>query len=429
MHAEILAIGSELTSGQNIDTNSPRLSQELARIGCPVRFHTTIGDALEDLICAFHAALTRSDLVILTGGLGPTQDDLTREALARLAGVELVLHEPSLVAIRDRFASRQRPMPERNQVQALFPRGAEPIPNANGTAPGIWMELQRKEHQQQKTVLFVAMPGVPVEMMAMFASIASRLQAWLGIGQQVIVERKLNCFGAGESAIEEKALDFTRRGHVPEVGITVSDAVVSFRIRACAATLTEAHNQIAPVEAALKQRLGELVFGIDHEELQDVVGSMLLEQQLTVSIAESLTGGLVSHLLSRIPGISASLFGAVVAYSNEAKVNLLGVPSELILRHGAVSSQVAEAMAQGCRERFGSHLAISTTGIAGPTGATSTKPVGLAYIGLASTEGVKSWQVNWFGTRLDVQQRTAKSALNALRLYLLKRHNLRVDAV
>ncbi len=418
MRAEIIAIGTELTSGQNLDTNSPWLSQRLARMGISVHFHSTVGDDLTDQLAVLRQALERADLVILTGGLGPTQDDLTREALAKLAGVELVLHEPSLAAIRERFASRQRPMPERNQTQALFPRGSEPVPNALGTAPGIWMEIPRPSAADQR-VLFIAVPGVPSEMKAMILELEPRLQARHGRGGQIIVERKLHCFGAGESAIEEKALDFTRRGHVPEVGITVSDAIVSFRIRASAASQAEAEAAIAPVEAALRQRLGDWLFGVDDEELHDVVGKLLLERQRTVAVAESLTGGLVCHLISRVPGVSASLMGGVVAYANEAKVALLGVPSEWILRHGAVSSQVAEAMAKGCRERFGTHLAVSTTGIAGPSGATAAKPVGMVYIGLSHPAGEQSWLVNWFGTRQEIQHRAAKSALNALRLHLL----------
>jgi nicotinamide-nucleotide amidase len=429
MKAEVISIGTELVTGQCLDTNSQWLSRRLAALGIPVRFHTTLADDLDENVAAFRVAAGRADLVVLSGGLGPTQDDLTRDALAALAGVELVLHEPSLDHIRNLFATRGREMPERNRVQALFPAGAEPIPNERGTAPGIWMEVKREEKSVEseerststsRSILFIALPGVPGEMMHLFTNLVQpRLAARCG-GGRVLVERKINCFGAGESAVEAKLLDLTRRGHVPEVGITVSDTIISLRILGEAATVEDAQERIAPVEAIIRERLGDLVFGTDGDELHHVVARLLLEKKQTVAIAESLTGGLVTQLLSRVPGVSASLLGAVVAYANEAKVKLLGVPADVLAAHGAVSAEVAEAMATGARSRFSSDLAVSTTGIAGPGGATATKPVGLVYIGLSWAGGVQSFPVNWFGSREEIQSRSAKSALNAVRLHLLR---------
>jgi nicotinamide-nucleotide amidase len=412
MIAEIISVGSELTSGQNLDTHSQWLSRRLAEIGIPVLFHTTVADDLDANVDAFRTAGRRAGLVLISGGLGPTQDDLTREALARAAGVELQLHEPSLEHIRAMFVKRGRSMPERNGVQAMLPAGADPIQNDHGTAPGIWMRLG--------DVRVAAMPGVPSELYAVFEErVKPRLLA-LGLAGGVLVQRKLNCFGVGESAVEEKVLDLTTRGHVPEVGITVSDAVISLRIIARAATPAEAHAQIEPVERTIRERLGELVFGVEGEDLEDAVVRLLETRRLSVSAAESVTCGLVAARLGRVPGVSGSFRGGVVAYQNEAKIDLLGVPADLIREHGAVSPQVAEAMAVGCRERLGTDLAVSTTGIAGPTGATPTKPVGLVYVALAHPGGVRSMPYNWSGTRAEVQSRAARLALNLLRLHLLR---------
>ncbi len=413
MKTEIISIGSELTSGQNLDTNSQWLSRRLAEIGIPVGWHTTIADDLDDNVATFRVAVQRADLVLITGGLGPTQDDLTREALARLAGVGLVLNETSLEEIRQMFARRGRTMPERNRVQAMFPAGAEPIPNARGTAPGIWMSVGN--------ALVVAMPGVPSEMYAMFDSLVKPRLLRMGFGGGVLVQRKINCFGAGESAVEEKLLDLTRRGHVPEVGITVSDATISLRILARAATAAEAAAQIAPVEQTIRERLGDLVFGVEDEDLQDVVLRLLGERRRTLATAEGVTAGLVARQLGQVPGASVCFRGGVVAYDNRIKVEMLGVPQALLDEHGAVSAAVVEAMAVGCQTRFRTDLAVSTVGLAGPGGGSPEKPIGLVYVGLAWEDGVSSLSFSWAGSRSEIQSRTAKMALNKVRLHLLRK--------
>ena len=411
MKCEIISVGSELTSGQNLDTNSQWLSQRLAEVGIAVGWHTTISDDLEANVDAFRIAARRARLVLITGGLGPTQDDLTREALARAAGVELVFDPDSLAHIEALFTRRGRTMPERNRVQAYFPATAEPIRNDHGTAPGVWMRMGDAH--------FAAMPGVPSEMFAMFREQVLPRVETLGLGAGVLIQRKINTFGAGESAVEEKLFDMTRRDHVPEVGITASDAVISLRILGRGATREKALAQIEPIEKTIRERLGDLVFGEEGEDLHHAVAGLLACKGLTLAVAESLTAGLVCDRLAGVPGASAWLAGGIVSYTNRVKAEQLGVAQALLDEHGAVSAEVAEAMAVGVRARFGTTFGLSTTGLAGPTSDESGKPVGLVYVGLAWEGGSETATVSWMGTRQEIRSRTARLALNKLRLHLL----------
>jgi nicotinamide-nucleotide amidase len=305
-------------------------------------------------------------------------------------------------------------MPERNRIQAYFPTGAEPIFNSCGTAPGIWMKIGN--------AWVAAMPGVPSEMHVMFVEQVKTRLLKLGLAGGVLVQRKINCFGAGESTVEEKLFDITRRGHVPEVGITVSDATISLRILAQALTRGAAEVLITPVEKIIRERLGELVYGCDDEELEEAVLRLLAEKRQTLATAESVTCGLVARRLGLVPGASDWFRGGIVAYQNDMKTNLLGVSRELLAEHGAVSAPVAEAMAVGARQMFQSDLAVSTTGLAGPTGE-GDKPVGLVFVGIAWDGGVQALKFSWIGTRAEVQSRTAKLALNRVRLHLLGNRN------
>jgi nicotinamide-nucleotide amidase len=445
VRSEIISIGSELTSGKNLDTNSQWLSVELAKIGIPVHFHTTVGDNLDENVAVFRSAVERCDLVVISGGLGPTQDDLTREAMAAVAGVGLEFHQPSFDAIQAMFARRKRPMPDRNRVQALFPAGSEPIPNHHGTAPGIWMWVKKVESRElrvesqtvdtappnelstlnsQLSTLLIAMPGVPSEMYLMFAEqVRPRLIQTFGL-RRVIVHRKINAFGAGESDVESKLLDLTQRGRQPEVGITVHDATISLRIVATAESEEEAHRLIEPTARMIYERLGSLIFSEGDAELQHVVAQLLEARGLTLSTAEGCTGGTVAERLVKIPGASRWFRGGIVAYSNEAKDELLDVPAELIESHGAVSREVAEAMAAACRRKFSTDLAVATVGIAGPDGATADKPVGFFCVAVAGPGDTTSNRVTVWGDRETIQSRGAKHALNQVRLWLARNANV-----
>jgi nicotinamide-nucleotide amidase len=417
LKAEIIEIGSELVSGQALDTNSQWLSRGLAAAGVPVRFHTTVGDDLDEMVQAFRMAVGRVGLVVASGGLGPTQDDLTREALAALAGVPLVEDAGSLEAIAAMFARRNRAMPERNRVQALLPQGAEPLPNRAGTAPGVWM-LVGGTH-------VACLPGVPHEMKIMFdEQVVPRLRA-LGLAGQVIVERRVNLFGKGESEVEAEAMDLTARGRNPEVGITAHEATISFRVSAAGPTPEAAELLIQPTLDAIRERFAHLVVGEGADDVPEAVFAELKRTGATLATAESCTGGLVAHLLTTIPGVSAHYPGGVVSYANEAKVDLLGVDPALLDAHGAVSAEVAAAMATGVRGRLRADLGLSVTGVAGPTGGTPEKPVGLVYLGLATDKGVSTRRLD-IGSqhpRSLIQRFAAKQALNWVRLTLLARPN------
>jgi nicotinamide-nucleotide amidase len=415
MRAEIIAIGSELASGQSLDTNSYWLSQQLTALGITIAFHTTLGDVLEDHLAVFENACTRADIVVMTGGLGPTQDDLTREALAQCAGVPLVEDAECLAAIAAMFARRNRVMSERNRVQALFPRGATPLPNPVGTAPGIWMQVDR--------ATVACLPGVPHEMKLMFRDqVVPRLRQ-SGLVNLITVHRKINLFGKGESEIEAQAMDLTARGRVPDVGITAHDSTISFRITATAPTEEEARLLIEPTAKLIYERFGSLVVGEGSDDVPEAVAADLAAANATLATAESCTGGVVAQMITAIPGVSQSYLGGVVSYANEAKIEFLGVPSALIDNHGAVSPQVAAAMAEGVRTRLGADLGLATTGVAGPSGGTPEKPVGLVYLGLATSKGTQTRRLD-IGSdqpRDIIQRRSSKAALNWVRLTLLEK--------
>lgn len=416
----ILATGTELTLGQSLDTNSAWLARELAGVGLRCERFVTVADDEAALVETLRAAAAQADVVVITGGLGPTADDLTRAALARAANSPLVSDPQSLEQIRAFFERRRRVMPEANAVQALRPACGQAITNPTGTAPGLRVPIGR--------CMVFSLPGVPSEMKAMFA--ADVLPQLRGRGQGVIRSRILHCVGRGESEIGSRIAEFMVRGRNPEVGTTAAGGIVGVRINATAATPAEADARLDEAERELRERLGSAVFGRDGQTLARAVGDALIERGRTLALAESCTGGLISEMLTAEPGISRCFLGGVVVYANEAKSALLGVDAGQIRAHGAVSAAVAEAMADGARRRFGATFALSVTGIAGPDGGSAEKPVGLVWVGFARELGVESFELRLGedSTRAMIRQRAALAALNHLRLALLEESSPRSNS-
>ncbi|MHC4355950.1 MAG: competence/damage-inducible protein A, partial [Planctomycetota bacterium] len=376
--ASIVSIGNEILAGQTVDTNAAHLSAELLSIWVPVVSSYAVGDEIERIARGFELASADADVVLATGGLGPTDDDLTRQALAKFLGVELQLHDELLQKMREYFARRNFQMAAKNEIQACLPAGAKALPNNRGTAPGIRAESDGK--------LFFAMPGVPAEMKRMFAeSVLPELGRFAG-GQAVVV-RKLRCFGAGESTIAQQLGAIMKRGRNPLINCTVHLGVITIHVVATAEDAETAERMALKDEKSLRQTLGELVYGTADQSLAEVVGQRLAGKGKSVAVAESCTGGLISKLITDIPGASAYFKRGWVTYSNDAKSSELGVPAELIARHGAVSEQVAREMAQAARRKARTDFAIGITGIAGPGGATEQKPAGLVYISVDSDDG------------------------------------------
>jgi len=411
--AWIISVGTELTLGQTVDTNSAWLAERLAALGVRALRHVTVPDDAAAIRDALLAAAGACDVIVVSGGLGPTEDDLTRQAVADAAGAALTPHAPSLERLRAFFAARGREMPQRNVVQALIPATGRAIPNTCGTAPGLWIKLRG-------TPCYL-LPGVPFEMRTMFArDVEPELRT--AAGGHVLLTRRLHTFGLGESEVNERIADLMQRGRNPEVGTTVELGVVSVRINAAAANSGVAETLLDETEAELRRRLGELVFGRDDDTLASVAGALLAAAGHTVSTAESCTGGLIGKLLTDVSGSSRYYRGGAVVYANEMKTKLLGVPAAEIERHGAVSAAVARALADGAARAFATDYVVAVTGVAGPTGGTAEKPVGLVYIGLhtPAETTVRECRFGSDAPRHAIRMRAASTALNVLRLALLR---------
>ncbi|MCL6499231.1 MAG: competence/damage-inducible protein A [Firmicutes bacterium] len=412
--AEVISVGTELLLGQITDTNATYICQRLAECGIPVYFRQTVGDNFERVQQAFRLAWSRAELVVFTGGLGPTEDDLTKEAVAAVLGADLVEDPGALAHLEQFFARRGRTMTANQRRQALIPRGALAIPNRWGTAPGVFWEADGR--------VVVMVPGVPREMRGMmdeFVIPELRRRGW--VGEEVIRSRVLRTVGIGEGQLEELVRDLIHTTN-PTVAPLAHVGEVHLRITARGPS-EEVSRLLDEAEARLRERLGDAVYGVDDETLDEVVARLLRDSGLRVAVAESCTGGLVGERLTSVPGSSAYFLGGVVAYGNEAKVKLLGVPQRLLEEFGAVSAEVAEAMARGVRETFRADLGVGVTGVAGPGGGTETKPVGRVYLAVADPQSSRTVRAD-FGEepgREGVRRLASQAALNLLRRYLLER--------
>jgi nicotinamide-nucleotide amidase len=408
--AEIIAIGSELLTPERTDTNSLWLTEKLNGVGIEVKLKTIVGDDDARLEESIKDALRRSRIVITTGGLGPTEDDITRKIAARATGRRLLLDERVLAGIREKFARWGRQMPEVNSRQAMVIDGAEVLDNPNGTAPGMYLE-----HEGRSVVL---LPGPPREMRPMFESqVLDRLAE--KAGDVRVVRRVLRVSGLGESAVDERIAPIYTQYKNPQTTILFNKSEIEIHLTAQGKTEQEAELLLDGLAGQIEERLGEAIFAFRGERMEEVVGLRLAVTGFTLAVAESCTGGLVAQRVTAVPGSSVYFREGVVAYSNEAKVRLLGVPSDLIAEYGAVSAQVAEAMAEGVRERAEADFGIGVTGVAGPGGGTEDKPVGLVYIALADDAHTEHRKLLLPGDRTLIRWRASQAALDLLRRRLI----------
>jgi len=410
--AEILTIGDELLRGEIVDSNKSFLSDRLLSLDIETHFHASVRDDPPAMIDAFLRAAERSDVVLVSGGLGPTRDDLTSEVLAKCFGLAHELDEAALETIRAFFRGVGREMTENNASQARFPAGSEVLPNPIGTAPGFALE--------QGGAVFFCMPGVPRELTRMMdEQVLPRLARRAGGGAKAAVRaRLLRTFGMGESTLDAELADIAASGDV-SLGFRTSFPDNYLRPLARAASEAEAEAKLDEVCAAIRARLGPLVYGEGDDSMEIVVGRLLTEQGRSIAVAESCTGGLIAERITDVPGSSGYFLGGIVAYANSAKQHLLGVPAEVLEAHGAVSDACARAMAEGVRKRFGADIGVATTGISGPGGGSDDKPVGLVHVALARDGATHAEHFVFPLDRTRHRQLTAQVALDWVRRSLL----------
>jgi nicotinamide-nucleotide amidase len=410
MNAEIIAVGSELLTPYRLDTNSLFLTEQLNQLGIRVMRKVVVGDDRTELHDAFHESLGRVGLVVAIGGLGPTEDDLTRETVAELLGRRLVLNEPILRGIEARFRRFGRTMPEVNARQAMVPEGAEVLPNARGTAPGLWLESDGR--------VVILLPGPPSELESLFTSEVRPRLAKRSPGLRLFT-RDVRVTGMPESDVEQRIAPIYTQYADAETTILASPGEVQIHPRVWSSDEDAAEKLLDEMVERITLAIGENVFTTLGETLEEVVSGTLQMNHATIAVAESCTGGMLAERLTNVPGSSSYFRGGVVSYSNDLKTTWVGVAGELIEAKGAVSSEVAVAMADGIRRRAGSTLGLSVTGIAGPGGGTQEKPVGLVHLALADEKGAREHGVRFPGDRDRIRHQASQAALDMVRRYFL----------
>lgn len=410
MKTEIITVGTEILLGDILNTNTHYLSNELANMGIDVYYQITVGDNEQRLLSQLKESFKRSDLVILTGGLGPTEDDITKEVCAKYFNMEMEFHEQSWDKIIEIHNKMNRKPTENNRKQAYFPKGSLILPNKYGTAPGCIMEKDKKT--------IIVMPGPPKEMKPMFDNYVKPFL--LKDNKNILKSKVLRIIGIGESKIENDLLDLIDKQINPTIATYAKDGECTVRITAKGKNEKEVESLIEPISNEIKSRFKEKVYGEDDTAIEDEVAKILVDNNLTIAVAESCTGGMVAADLINYPGISSVFMEGCVTYSNEAKMMTLNVKKETLNTMGAVSEQCAKEMSEGVAARHNTNIGLSTTGIAGPEGGSEDKPVGLVYMGITINNKtiVKKYIFN--GNRQQIRSRACKTLLNDLRLELLK---------
>jgi nicotinamide-nucleotide amidase len=413
MNACIVAVGSELLTPFRVDTNSLVITERLNTIGFDVRWKAVVGDDVDELARVLRGALGHADLVVCTGGLGPTEDDITRDAVARVLERPLEVHETIVDSIRSRFAKRGLQMPDINRRQGMVPRGAEVLENVNGTAPGLWLE-----HDRTRVVL---LPGPPREMTPMLESVLRDRLAPLTTGAGLF-RRVLRITGRPESEVDSYAQPVYGKWTSRPIPITTTILAVlgqiELHLTATAPNRAVADEVLDPAVTELQEVLGSSIYSTDGRQLEAVVGDLLRRIGWTIAAAESCTGGLLTSRLTDVPGSSDYVLASVVCYSNRSKVEWLGIPEALIAEHGAVSEPVARAMAEAIRARAGTNVGMGVTGIAGPGGETPGKPVGTVAVAVVTDRDTRVRTFQFFGSREQIKYQSAQAAMNMLRLMM-----------
>ncbi|MTI60641.1 MAG: competence/damage-inducible protein A [Firmicutes bacterium] len=409
MIVEIISIGTELLLGDIIDTNSAYIAEKLTENGFDIHYVSTVGDNLERITATIKRAQQRADIIITTGGLGPTDDDLTREAIAASMGLELKKDERLLTAIKNYFREKNYSMTVNNEKQACLPEGATEIPNEKGTAPGILLE--------RDDIIIISMPGVPGEMKDMLERKVLPYLKELSAG--LIQSRVLNFFGIGESSLEMEIKDILDKQTNPTIALLAGKGEVKVRITSKASSKEKAGELIAVVEKEITERVGEYVYGSDDKGLAVVVAELLKEKGLSIATAESCTGGLLGDRITNIAGSSEYFQGGVIAYSNQVKHELLGVEENTLKKYGAVSAETAQKMAEGIKDNMNTDIGIAITGIAGPGGGSQEKPVGLVYLGLAIDDYSQTFKLKLRNDRAWNKWMSTQYALYYLYRYLV----------